>query len=74
MFKIGDRVVVVKITEDYEEIGRTLGKVFTINYIHPKVTFPYAEAGEDRFSYCEEELVLEEIYNSPLYQALKEDS
>lgn len=67
-FKKGDRVVITSSTN----ISHPLNKVLTVDYVGPEHegarVHTFLEAGGCAMT---DELELESIYNSPLYQALK---
>lgn len=67
-FKVGDRVVVV--ANQSVDSPFDIGEVFVIDRIR---TYPHEFYFPDgwSFGYLVEELEFEDVYNSPLYQALK---
>jgi hypothetical protein len=67
-FKIGDRVWLIP--GNYFII---IDRILEDNIdSHDRLEYPYVCYGEP-FNYREDELISEELYNSPLYKALTED-
>lgn len=75
-FKVGDRVVVVTDRYDthtsYKQLGLR-GCVYRLRHVGMPIRVAYDNSKlgiSGRNSYYEEDLVLEGVYDSPLYQAL----
>lgn len=66
-FKKGDRVVLVRIIEDNILEPVEIGDSFIISEVNEHYDYPYSNG---RTSFKADELVLESVYNSPLYKAL----
>ena len=73
-FKVGDRVTVVANPSNFSSVDRVIGRTFTITHINERVDYPYSlDSTEIRFTATNDsEIELEEIVNSPLYQAMRE--
>lgn len=71
-FKKGDIVVVVRLNNDAGTARREyLFRTYTVTEVMDSVyTHPYMLDVSDKFSFGENELEHEHIYNSPLYKAL----
>lgn len=69
-FKVGDRVVYVN--KESPMFGELYGKVFTIKMIKPLGNSAKVKEYSDLFSPGLKNLVPESVWNSSLYQAMKE--
>lgn len=77
MFKVGDRVVMYKNHSNIRSVHHRglVTKVSTVydNFLGYVVQFDKSELNDDEDNLVwEEELILEEVYDSSLYQALRE--
>lgn len=73
MFKKGDKVVVarIKFVDDLPEYKKFIGKTVTIVEDDKEIPKCLTEFGYALF--YKEELVLKEIYNTPLYHVMSEN-
>lgn len=71
MFKVGDKVVFLGYMEDVN-YGKKLElwTVLEIMEVAPETKYPYRTT--DNRVFLESELILESIYNSPVYQLIKD--
>jgi len=70
-FKVGDRVVVVRYDgRDDHLYNGLLATVTEVGEDHRKWSVKAMSENSEEFEYEAEELELEAVYNSPLYQAL----
>lgn len=67
-FKVGDKVVVTKSRDESDSERNRIGKTFTIISVSPS-RYIYMEPF-GIYNLDEEAFEHEEVYNSPLYQAL----
>lgn len=77
MFKVGDRVVVI-VNRDVFPTDKTLiGKTFEIirirTYDNDDASSSEYYVANDKSHFFNNEIILEEVYNSPLYKALREE-
>lgn len=72
-FKVGDEVIVARVNEDF--VSRYLLRTRTVRELSNggdyDVHVDFPAPLKDSYVFYESELELLEIYNSPLYQALK---
>lgn len=68
--KVGDKVVVIKDTNDWYKNKNMIvvGMIGTITYIVNNTPYPYKV---ENLFFSKDELILEKVYNSKLYKALK---
>lgn len=66
-FKVGDRVVIV--APEGVTANNLIGNVYTVEEVDPKMPHPY-RLSDGYFHWSDEELELESVYNSELYQLL----
>ena len=68
-FKIGDKVIVIRAVDEDDNLF--IGKTGTVEE-DDDVPFVMMDSGR-RKAFVQSQLELEVVYNSPLYQALKEE-
>jgi hypothetical protein len=80
-YKVGDKVVVAKVRGENPDpsLLEMVGNTYKVEAVYQDLRdiYPYLlkgiVGGMGQLCFAEDELVLEEVYNSPLYKAMREE-